>query len=199
MSDPKQPPDESSTRGEPRPPSGDGKPVDIRRMTDTMYVDMRRIGGNLMKHERRDHTLTPTALANAAVEHMLADGQHTFNDRAHLLATAAMQMRRELVDHARARGRVKRGGDRGKVSWADVSHSIATRNDPDLVLSLEEVIERLGKEGERYANLLALHVFGSMTQQEMATVLGVSLSTIEKDLRYVRMRAEQMLGIGGND
>ncbi|MFZ9882334.1 MAG: ECF-type sigma factor [Phycisphaerales bacterium] len=189
------PESEPQPTSDPAQPAPQGKPVNIHDITGTMYMDMRRIGGNLMKGERPDGNLTPTALVNTAVEHMLERGQHTFNDRAHLLASAAMQMRRELVDQARARGRVKRGGDRGRVSWDDVAHTVATRSDSDLVLSIEQVIEFLGRENERYANLLSMHIFGSMTQQEMAHVLGVSLSTVEKDLRYVKERCEELLGI----
>lgn len=185
------------TRGDGAAPPGapQGKPVNIHEMTGTMYLDMRRIGGNLMKSERRDANLTPTALVNTAVERMLERGQHDFNDRAHLIASAAMQMRRELVDHARARGRIKRGGGRGQVSWDDVAHLIATRSDADLQLSLEQVTEHLARENERFAQLLSMHVYGGMTQQDMAKVLGVSLSTVEKDLRYVKERCEELLGI----
>ncbi|MFM7051982.1 MAG: ECF-type sigma factor [Planctomycetota bacterium] len=185
------------TPGDGAAPSGapQGKPVNIHQMTGTMYLDMRRIGGNLMKSERRDANLTPTALVNTAVERMLERGQHSFNDRAHLIAAAAMQMRRELVDHARARGRIKRGGGRGQVSWDDVAHLIATRSDADLQLSLEQVTEHLSRENERFAQLLSMHVYGGMTQQDMAKVLGVSLSTVEKDLRYVKERCEELLGI----
>jgi RNA polymerase sigma factor (TIGR02999 family) len=126
---------------------------------------------------------------------MLQHGQRTFNDRAHLLATAALNMRRRLVDHARARGRTKRGGDRGKVTWDDVSASIATTRDPDILLSLDEAIERISRDDPRHGKLLQLRLFSEMTQEEIAHVLGVSLSSIEKDWRFVRRRVGELLGI----
>lgn len=173
----------------------DEKPVDLSDLSATMYRDLRRIGGGMMKDERVGHTLTPTALVNEAIGDMLQHGQRTFNDRAHLLATAALNMRRRLVDHARARGRTKRGGDRGKVTWDDVSVSIATTNDPDILLSLDEAIERISREDPRHGKLLQLRLFSEMTQEEIAHVLGVSLSSVEKDWRYVRRRVGELLGI----
>jgi RNA polymerase sigma factor (TIGR02999 family) len=173
----------------------DGKPVDLGNLTPTMYGDLRRIGGGMMKDERVGHTLTPTALVNEAIGDMLQHGQRTFNDRAHLLATAALNMRRRLVDHARARGRTKRGGDRGKVTWDDVSASIATTRDPDILLSLDEAIERISRDDPRHGKLLQLRLFSEMTQEEIAHVLGVSLSSIEKDWRFVRRRVGELLGI----
>jgi len=182
-----------STPEEPQLPAG--KPVDLRELTETVYKDMRRIGGGMMKDERPGHTLTPTALVNAAIGDMLAHGQRSFNDRSHLLAAAALAMRRHLVDHARARARVKRGGVRGRISWDDVSNSIATREDIDIVLSLDEAIERISNDDPRLGQLRVMRVFGQMQFEDIARVLGVSLSTVEKQWRFVKQRAGELMGI----
>jgi len=178
----------------PDQPAGD-RPLDIHELSETIYKDMRRIGGGMMKSERAGHTLSPTALVNAAIGDMLEHGQHKFNDRAHILASAALAMRRHLIDHARARGRAKRGGGRGKVTWDDVSASISTTQDPDILLSLDEAIERITRDDPRHGKLLQLRLFSEMTQEEIAHVLGVSLSSVEKDWRYVKRRTAELLGI----
>jgi len=173
----------------------DAKPVDLRHLSETMYVDLRKIGGGMMKDERKGHTLTPTALVNEAIGDMLEHGQAKFNDRAHLMATAAMNMRRRLVDHARARGRVKRGGDRGKVTWDDVANSVRLNDNPDLILSLDEAIEAIAKDDPRHGKLVQLRIFSEMSMQDIATVLGISLSSVEKDWRFVRERLAVLLGV----
>lgn len=181
-----------------RPPADEAsaaRPVDLRHLSETVYADMRRIGGGMMKDERAGHTLTPTALANAAVERLLESGQVRFHDKAHLRAAAALAMRRELIEHARARGRVKRGGARSKISWDDVSHLIASRDDTDFLFTLEEAIEKITHDDPRHGQILQLRVFGEMQFADIARVLSVSLSTVEKDWKYVRRRAGELMGI----
>jgi RNA polymerase sigma factor (TIGR02999 family) len=175
--------------------SSSGRPVDLRRLSETIYADMRRIGGGLMKDERAGHTLTPTALANAAVERLLETGQVHFHDKAHLRAAAALAMRRELIEHARARGRVKRGGARSRISWDDVAHLIASRDDTDFLFALEDAIERITRDDPRHGQILQMRVFGEMQFADIAKVLSVSLSTVEKDWKYIRRRAGELLGI----
>lgn len=195
---------EQGSRGPSQPPADasiSAQAVDLRQLSDTIYADMRRIGGGMMKDERAGHTLTPTALANAAVERLLESGQVRFHDKAHLRAAAALAMRRELIEHARARGRVKRGGTRAKLSWEDVSHLIASRDDTDFLFSLEEAIERIARDDPRHGQILQMRVFGEMQFADIAKVLSVSLSTVEKDWKYVRRRAGELLGVahGGSD
>jgi RNA polymerase sigma factor (TIGR02999 family) len=172
-----------------------GRSLDLRELSDTIYADMRRIGGGMMKDERAGHTLTPTALANAAVERLLETGQVRFHDKAHLRAAAALAMRRELIEHARARGRVKRGGARSRISWDDVAHLIASRDDTDFLFALEDAILRITHDDPRHGQILQMRVFGEMQFADIAKVLSVSLSTVEKDWKYIRRRAGDLLGI----
>lgn len=173
----------------PTPPN-----VDLRELTETMYQSMRAIGGNMMKSERSDHSFSPTGLVGAAVERLLDNDQARFNDRSHLLAAAASAMRRVLVEHARARKRVKRGGDRARIAWDDVANAVSTVDDPALVISLNEVIEKLAKEDARSGAIVEMKAFAAMTDVEIARVLGVSVSTIEKDWRYLKPRVLSLLG-----
>ena len=169
-------------------------PVSLRELSETMYQNMRAIGGGLMKRERAGHTLSPTDLVGAAVERLLHTGQARFNNRAHLLAAAAVAMRRILVEHARASTTQKRGGERGRVSWDDVVHAVATEEDPGLVLSLDDAINAVSREDPRYGQLAEMRIFADLTNDEMAQVLGVSLGTVEKDWRYIRPKLLELLG-----
>lgn len=169
-------------------------PIDLRRLSETMYHNMRDIGGGLMKGERAGHSLSPTALVGAAVERLLATDQTRFNDRAHLLAAAAIAMRRILVEHARGRNRTKRGGGRSRVAWDDVMHAVSKQEDPSLVLALDEAIEMVAKEDDRYGRIAELRIFGALTNPEIAQVLGVSVSTIEKDWKYVKPKLLHLIG-----
>ncbi len=169
-------------------------PVDLRQLSQTMYDHMRAVGGGLMRKERSDHSLSPTALVGAAVERLLVSDQVRFNDRAHLLAAAAIAMRRVLVEHARARHSTKRGGGRGKVSWDEVVNAVATHEDPSLLLSLDEGIEAVGREEERYGRIVEMKLFGALTNAEIARVLNVSPSTVEKDWKYIKPKLLTILG-----
>jgi RNA polymerase sigma factor (TIGR02999 family) len=165
-------------------------------MSDTLYQQLRRVSGGMMRDERGSHTLSPTALVGAAVERLLETNQTQFNDRAHLLASAALAMRRVLVEHARARNRLKRGGGRGRVSWDDVIHAVATRERPELLLEIDDAISALAKQDARGARLVEMKLFGAMENAEIAAVLGVSVSTVEKDWRFYKPKMLTLMGGG---
>lgn len=171
--------------------------MSLDQLSTTLYEHLKVRGVGMMKSERSGHTLTPTALVHEAFARLAVTGQGQFNDRAHLLAAAALAMRRILVEHARARGRIRRGGGRGRVEWDAVVASVAEQNDPDLMLSLDEALEKIrtgeGELGPRYARMVELRLFGAMTNEEIAAVLGVSLGTVEKDWKFVRAKVQGML------
>ncbi len=175
------------------PKTEHGREVELQSITDSLYRNMVAIGGHLMKGERVSHTLTPTALVGAAVERLLEHEQRAFVNRYHLLAVAATTMRRVLVDHARSRARIKRGGGRQSVSWQEVMNAVSTSEDPALVVMVGDAVEVLRSEDERYAQILEMRVFAGMTAPEIALALGLSLSTIEKDWKYVKCRALAIL------
>jgi len=170
--------------------------VDLMKMSDTIYANMKAIGGNLMKGERVDHTFTPTALVNEAMVKMLnSSKQPLFNNRAHLLAAAALAMRRILVDHARERNTAKRGLGGKKLSWSDVGEAVSTTNQLGVVLQLDEILEKLASTNDRQAQIAAFRLFGGMEQTEIATVLGVSLALVEKEWRKIKDFLAAELGI----
>ena len=116
-----------------------------------------------------------------------------WEDRAHFFALAALKMRAVLVDHARARAAGKRGGD---VALVTLSHAEREGGgDADVeVLALHQAIERLAEHDERSARALEMAYFGGMGQAEIACVLGVSVPTVERDLRFARAWLNRELG-----
>lgn len=173
--------------------------ISIHDLTESMYVHMKAIGGNLMKSERKDHTLNATALVNQAVVKLMSSEKAVpFNNRSHLLAAAAKAMERILVDHARGKNTLKRSAGGRKVTWEDVGQAVSSHEQSDLLLQLSDHIQELageGARGERCAEILRFRLFGGMQIDEIALVLGQSDSTIEKDWRYAKTFLAERLQI----
>jgi|JI8StandDraft_2_1071088.scaffolds.fasta_scaffold15109_2 RNA polymerase sigma factor (TIGR02999 family) len=146
-----------------------------------VYAGLRQLAARSLRGERPEHTLRPTDLAHEAWLR-LREVEGPFRDRAHLLAIAALMMRRILVDHARARLAAKRDGLRVTL---DVELAAERPEAADL-LSLDAALSALQVQDARKAQALQLHVFGGLSQPEIAELLGVSLGTVERDLRLAR-------------
>jgi RNA polymerase sigma factor (TIGR02999 family) len=155
----------------------------LDRLVPLVYDELRRLAGRAMQRERTDHTLQTTALLHEAYLRMLgADVE--WEDRAHFYAVAAQTMRRILVDHARARGRDKRGGGSVRVPLEE-GLAQAAASTPDVV-ALDEALSRLSTLDERKAKAVELHYFGGLTYDETARVLGVSPATVDRELRLAK-------------
>lgn len=129
-----------------------------------------------------DVVLSPTVLVHEAVAHML-DAGVDWNSRAHFFALAALQMRTVLVDHARRAATAKRGADPVAVTL-DPAH--ASVDDGVGVLEVHEALERLAAEDERAARALELTYFGGLDARQVGEVLGTSVATVERDLKFGR-------------
>lgn len=148
-----------------------------------VYEHLRRIAARQFAGESGAHTLQPTALVNEAFL-QLEGGTLDFNDRRHFYAMAARTMRRILVDHARARKREKRGGDRLRVTLSDAS-AVSQPPTADL-LDLDQAMAELEQHNERVARTLELSYFAGLTREEAAEQLDVSVRTLDRDLRMGR-------------
>ncbi len=155
---------------------GDASALD--ELMPRVYTELRRIAGALMKCERPAHTLQPTAVVHEAYVQLAGLDEIEWQSRAHFLAMAARCMRRILVDHARARGAAKRGGDRQMVTLDD--RVAALDADVDLLV-LHEALERLARTNERAAAVIELRYFGGLTTEETAEALGISCATADRD------------------
>ncbi len=147
-----------------------------------VYDELRKLAAARMAAEKPGHTLDATALVHEAYLRLIPD-QH-FDGTAHFFAAAAEAMRRILVDHARGHNRQKRGGDRQRVELLDQVDSLT--QDPDLVVSLDELLTRLGEEDATAARVAQLHLFGGLSVQETAQALGLSRAVAYRNWKYAR-------------
>jgi RNA polymerase sigma factor (TIGR02999 family) len=153
-------------------------------MVDETYEHMKRLAANYLQMESATVSLSPTVLVHEAYMKLSKQVSDRYQSRGHFMAIAATMMRRILVDHARARNRIKRGGDRVRVVF-DEDQTITTSRDSD-VLALNEVLEELQKLDERQAKIIEMRFFGGMTVPEVAEVLGLSTRTIENEWKMCR-------------
>jgi RNA polymerase sigma factor (TIGR02999 family) len=160
-----------------------------------VYDELRRVASALMRRERADHTLSPTAVVHEAVIRLL--GEAVFEkavDRGFLLAAAARAMREVLIDHARRRAAARRGGGMRRVPLdAVVDYFQGQGLD---VVAVHEALDRLAALDGRQAQVMTLRYFGGMTVAEVAAALGVSVATAEQDWRLARAWLAGQLGGG---
>ena len=147
------------------------------------YDDLRRLARHLMKRERPEHTLQPTALVNEAYIRLIGTDV-SWKDRAHFLAVIVRQMRRLLVDHARTHKRAKRGGDNRRISLDDAPE-VSVKPDFDL-LALDQALTRFATFDARKVEIVELHFFGKLSNEEVAEVLGISRKTVQRELRLAK-------------
>ncbi|HMN95734.1 MAG TPA: sigma-70 family RNA polymerase sigma factor [Phycisphaerales bacterium] len=151
-----------------------------------VYDELRRLAESRLRKETPGQTLQPTALVHEAYMRLLgADGDAPrWDSQGHFFAAAAEAMRRILIDRARARGALKRGGGiaRQTLDSADLA-----LDDPSAeLLEIDEAIERLAKGSRRKADLVRLRFFAGLTMEQAAAVMGVSLATVERDWAFAR-------------
>jgi RNA polymerase sigma factor (TIGR02999 family) len=151
-----------------------------------VYAELRRQARRALRREREGHTLQATALVHEAW--LRLDGQHDmpWESRTQFLAVAAQMMRRVLVDHARTRRALKRGGGGTHVTLGHADHAIAAPDQVD-VLALDDALARLAILDPRKARLVELRYFAGLSIPEAAAALGVSLATVGREWAVARM------------
>ncbi len=187
--------DGSSTRGDvtrllQRWSAGDRAALDD--LVPIVYAELRRIAEGYFSRERSSHTLQPTALIHEAWMRMARQQKPVFDHRRQFYALAAQMMRRILVDHARATGAEKRGGDRARTTL-DTALGVAIGGGaPPLVdlLALDQALTRLAAVSPRQARVIELRYFAGLGVEDLAEILEVSPATISRDQRV----AEAWLG-----
>ena len=150
-----------------------------------VYPQLERIAARFLRRERGGHTLEPSSLVNELAVRLLAGEALSYADRAHFLAVAAQTLRRILIDHARGKGAVKRGGSPQKVSLSAIDGLVFTEPNEDAI-ELERALTRLEQVDPRAARVVELRFFGGMEEQEVAEVLGVSTVTVKRDWKSAR-------------
>lgn len=148
-----------------------------------VYDELHRLASGRMRGERRDHTLQPTELVHEAFLRLVG-AEVDWQDRAHFLAVAAGTMRRILVDHARARGRQRRGG--GAVAEPLEEARLPPAETPDDIAALDDAMKTLAEVDARKGRLVELYYFGGLTLEELACVLGSSRSSVHRELELAK-------------
>ena len=144
-----------------------------------VYDELRTLAAHHMRRERPGHTWSPTDLVSEAYVRLVHGAPERWDDRVHFFAIAARVMRQILVDHARRRGAGKRGGGAAAV---ELDGNVAIEK-PAHVLALDQALDELARFDERKAKAIELTYFGGMTQDEVAAVLEVSVTTVARDLK----------------
>ncbi|HET7100042.1 MAG TPA: sigma-70 family RNA polymerase sigma factor, partial [Terriglobia bacterium] len=154
---------------------GQGDVQALDRLAPLVYQELHRIARGYMARERPDHILQTTALVNEAYVRLVDARQVTWQDRTHFFAVCAQAMRRILVDHARSRGYLKRGGGKVRVQF-DESSGMAWSADSNL-LELDEALDRLSAIDPRKGKVIEMRFFGGLSVEETAEALRISPET----------------------
>ena len=169
---------------------GRGDSAALDRLTPLVYEQLHRMARRYMQHERPGHTLQATALVNETFLRLVDTRDLDWTDRAHFFAVCARVMRRILVDAARSRAAVKRGGhaDRAEHSTAINLDDLPTRGTEmsAQVCALDEALDTLARIDPRRAQVIELRFFGGLTVEETGQVLHVSPQTVMRDWKLAR-------------
>jgi RNA polymerase sigma factor (TIGR02999 family) len=160
-----------------------GHPQALERLTPLVYDELRRLAHNYMRAERGSHTLQATAVVHEAFMRLI-QANVALQDRGHFFALASRLMRRVLVDHAKSRSRIKRNaGVRDLI--AEDTGAVQPPMDFD-VIALDDALEGLHQMEPRLAQVIELHYFGGLTYDQIASAVGKSAATVDRDIRLAR-------------
>lgn len=164
----------------------------LDRLLPEVYALLKRMAASRVGASDRTPTLEPTALVHEALVRLLG---HTpdWQNRAHFLAVAALQMRAVLVDHARTRLAAKRGGGVAMVTLGAVDRESSTPPVEADLLALDQALQRLAGHDARTARIVEMNYFGGMQREEIGEVLGISLATVDRELRFARAYLNRQL------
>ncbi len=161
---------------------GDPKAAD--QLLPLVYEELRKLAAHKMAAEPSGHTLQPTALVHEAWLRLAGDEGARFDNRAHFIGAAAEAMRRILIERARSKHRLRRGGDWQRVDLERVT--VALEDPEETVLAVHEALDRLASRDPLKAEIVKLRYFVGMSHQEIATALGVAEPTVRRHWAYAR-------------
>lgn len=149
-----------------------------------VYDELRRLAAQKLSHEPAGITLQPTALVHEAYMKLAGSVKQDWNSKGHFFAAAAESMRRILIDEARRRGRVKRGGGLRKIDLDNVDLAQAASSDD--LLALNEALDKLTEEDAAKGELVRLRYFAGLSLEQTAEMLGISRATASRYWTYAR-------------
>ena len=175
-----------------------GDPAAAEELLPLVYDELRKLAAVRLAQEKPGQTLQATALVHDAYIRLVdvAKAQH-WDSRRHFFSAAAESMRRILVERARRKGRLKRGGQQNRIPLEEVDIAIEdTRLD---VLALDEALSKLAAQSLEQAEIVQLRFFAGLSHEEVAEMLGVSTITVKRHWRYARVwLLQQMEGTRGS-
>jgi len=156
----------------------------LGKLIPLVQPELHRLAHHYMSRERAGHTLQTTALLNEAYLQLVDDPKRNWQNRTHFMAAAAQLMRRIIVDYARERRSLKRGGGALKVSLDEAA--LVTEKQSEELLALDEALERLGVQDPRQSQIVELRYFGGLTVEETAEFLKLSHRTVKREWRMAK-------------
>lgn len=182
-----------------------GERGDLDALMAAIYQDMRRLAASHLHGERRDHTLSPTALVHEAYVKLVDQRTTDWKSRLHFFAVAARIIRRILIDHARARDAAKRGGGPSRSDGMRTERTMVRLGEQDVVapqrdidlLALDDALQELASLDEQQARIVELRYFGGCTVEEVAELLNIGKRTVDRDWQaakawlFVRLREDE--------
>ena len=151
----------------------------LERIVMLVYPELHKIARRSLSKERTGHTLQTTALVNEAYLRLVDIHGIQWQDRVHFFAVGARIMRRILVDHARSKYNPKRGGGAIRVNFDEALH-VSPKIDPALV-RMDDALTQLAAFDPRKAQIVEMRYFSGLTAEDIASVLGVSPQTVNRD------------------
>jgi RNA polymerase sigma factor (TIGR02999 family) len=165
---------------------GAGDASVLERLTPVVYAELHRIAQRNLAGEREGHLLQPTALVNEAFIRLLGEEPVEWSSRTQFFGFSARLMRQILIDFARRQAAGKRGNRSPHVDLSAAGDVAANQSDPVDVIDLDQALDELAQLDARQAQIVELRFFGGMENAEIATVLGISETTMLRDWRVAR-------------
>ena len=172
----------------------DGDDEALEQLLPVVYAELRRLASSYLRGERRGHTLQTCDLVHEAFLRLVDQSHVDWQNRSHFFAIAAGMMRRVLVDHARSRGYVKRGGDLRRITLDEMPDVSDERGGQ--VLALDEALSGLAEVDGELARIVEMRFFGGLKNDEIADALGVSNVTARRRFRVAKAWLYQHLTAG---
>jgi RNA polymerase sigma factor (TIGR02999 family) len=164
----------------------------LDRLLPVVYHELRAIAHRHLAAVPPGSTLVTTALVHEAYLKLVDQSHADWRDRAHFFALASVAMRHVLINQAKARVALKRGGVRKKITLEE--DVIVVEDQAESLLEIDEALERLGETDPRLARVVECRFYGGLTEDEIAEALGVTVRTVERDWAKARMLLRRWLG-----
>ena len=164
---------------------GEGEEGAAERLIPIVYQELRRLAHQRMSHEAPGNTLQPTELVHEAYLRLSGGEAQKWDHRGHFFAAAAEAMRRVLIERARAKASLKRGGDRGRVELSDDA-ALFDESKPEGLLALDAALARMERSDPRMASIVKLRYFAGLTVDEVATALSLTSRTVHREWATAR-------------